>query len=108
MRQIWQNLVSNAIKYSSSGGTVTLDARDEGNATVLSVTDKGAGMSSEDVRRVLEPFSQGSNSKGRQGTGLGLAVVNSFAQLHGGQVVIDSAPGKGTKVEVSLPLSGLA
>ena len=103
VRQIWQNLVSNAIKYSSSGGTVTLDARDEGNATVLSVTDKGAGMSSEDVRRVLEPFSQGSNSKGRQGTGLGLAVVNSFAQLHGGQVVIDSAPGKGTKVEVSLP-----
>ena len=70
---------------------------------MLSVTDKGAGMSSEDVRRVLEPFSQGSNSKGRQGIGLGLAVVNSFAQLHGGQVVIDSAPGKGTKVEVSLP-----
>ncbi|MEQ3649915.1 HAMP domain-containing sensor histidine kinase [Hyphomonas sp.] len=103
VRQIWQNLVSNAIKYSSSGGTVTLDARDEGNATVLSVTDKGAGMSAEDVRRVLEPFSQGSNSKGRQGTGLGLAVVHSFAQLHGGQVVIDSAPGKGTKVEVSLP-----
>lgn len=103
VRQIWQNLVSNAIKYSSSGGTVTLDARDEGNATVLSVTDKGAGMSAEDVRRVLEPFSQGSNAKGRQGTGLGLAVVHSFAQLHGGQVVIDSAPGKGTKVEVSLP-----
>jgi cell cycle sensor histidine kinase DivJ len=103
VRQIWQNLVSNAIKYSSSGGTVTLDARDEGNATVLSGTDKGAGMSAEDVRRVLEPFSQGSNSKGRQGTGLGLAVVHSFAQLHGGQVVIDCAPGKGTKVEVSLP-----
>jgi len=103
VRQIWQNLVSNAIKYSASGGTVTLDARDEGNATVLSVTDKGAGMSPEDVRSVLEPFSQGSNSKGRKGTGLGLAVVNSFAQLHGGQVVIDSAPNKGTKVEVSLP-----
>ncbi|WP_291075158.1 sensor histidine kinase KdpD [Hyphomonas sp.] len=103
VRQIWQNLVSNAIKYSESGGTVTLDARDAGNATVLSVTDKGAGMTPEDVRRVLEPFSQGSNAKGRKGTGLGLAVVNSFAQLHGGQVVIDSAPGRGTKVEVSLP-----
>ncbi|WP_158535397.1 sensor histidine kinase [Hyphomonas pacifica] len=103
VRQIWQNLVSNALKYSERDGTVTLDARDEGNAVVLSVADKGAGMSAEDVRRVMEPFAQGSNSKGKQGTGLGLAVVHSFAQLHGGLVTIDSKPGKGTKVEVSLP-----
>ena len=103
VRQIWQNLVSNAIKYSERGGTVTLDAREEGNAIVLSVADKGAGMSAEDVRRVLEPFAQGSNARGRQGTGLGLAVVKSFAELHGGQVSIESKPGKGTKVEVTLP-----
>lgn len=103
VRQIWQNLVSNAIKYSERGGTVTLDAREEGNATVLSVTDKGAGMSAEDVRRVLEPFTQGANARGRQGTGLGLAVVKSFAELHGGQVSIESKPGRGTTVEVTLP-----
>lgn len=103
VRQIWQNLVSNAIKYSERGGTVTLDAREEGNATVLSVADKGAGMSAEDVRRVLEPFAQGSNARGRQGTGLGLAVVKSFAELHGGQVSITSKPGKGTTVDVTLP-----
>jgi len=108
VRQIWQNLVSNAIKYSDKGSTVTLDAREEGNATVLSVSDKGAGMTAEDVRRVMEPFSQGSNSRGRSGTGLGLAVVKSFAELHGGQVVITSKPGKGTKVEVTLPRADAA
>ena len=103
VRQIWQNLVSNAIKYSDTDGTVTLEARNHGQTAVLRVSDKGAGMTEEDVREVLQPFSQGSNARGRSGTGLGLAVVKSFAELHGGQVSIDSAPGKGTRVEVTLP-----
>ena len=103
VRQIWQNLVSNAIKYSDAGGVVTLEAHSVGSTAVLRVVDKGAGMSSEDVRQVLQPFSQGANARGRSGTGLGLAVVKSFAELHGGQVSIDSALGKGTQVEVTLP-----
>ncbi|MCA8901300.1 MAG: HAMP domain-containing histidine kinase [Hyphomonas sp.] len=103
VRQIWQNLVSNAIKYSERGGTVVLEATEEANAAVLSVTDKGAGMSEEDARKALEPFGQGGNARGLPGTGLGLAVVQRFAELHGGQVVIDSKLGKGTQVTVSLP-----
>jgi cell cycle sensor histidine kinase DivJ len=108
VRQIWQNLVSNAIKYSESGGTVTLDAFEAGGAAVLSVTDKGAGMTEDDLKRVTEPFSQGGNSRGRVGTGLGLAVVRSFAELHGGQLSLRSQPGKGTRVEVTLPLANPA
>ncbi len=103
VRQIWQNLVSNAIKYSENGSAVVLEAVIEGNAAVLSVTDKGAGMSEDDVRLALEPFSQGGNARGVKGTGLGLAVVKRFAELHGGQIDIRSAPGKGTRVSVTLP-----
>jgi cell cycle sensor histidine kinase DivJ len=103
VRQIWQNLISNAIKYSDSGSTVVLESGIRGNAAVLSVTDKGAGMSEEDVRLALEPFSQGGNARGVKGTGLGLAVVKRFAELHGGQIDIRSALGKGTRVSVTLP-----
>jgi len=103
VRQIWQNLVSNAIKYSERGGTVVLDARGETNAVLLSVTDKGVGMSEEDVRNAMEPFAQGGNARGVNGTGLGLAVVKRFAELHGGQVDIRSQLGKGTRVTVTLP-----
>lgn len=105
VRQIWQNLVSNAIKYSSRDSVVTLETRMESNAAVLSVTDKGAGMSEDDLARVTEPFQQGVNAKGRVGTGLGLAVVKRFAELHGGMLDIQTALDKGTKVEVSLPVA---
>lgn len=103
VRQIWQNLVSNAIKYSENGGQVTLSAKTLGGAVAISVRDEGAGMSKSDLDRIAKPFAQGENSKGRAGTGLGLAVVHRFAQLHGGQVIIDTQENKGTRVQVTLP-----
>lgn len=103
VRQIWQNLVSNAIKYSDKGGTVSLSAGASGGSVFLSVEDDGAGMDQADLDRIAAPFAQGANAKGRAGTGLGLAVVHRFAQLHGGRVIIDTAPGEGTRVRVMLP-----
>ena len=103
VRQIWQNLVSNAIKYSKPGGVVKLTAGKVSGAVALSVEDNGAGMSAADIDRVAKPFTQGANSKGKAGTGLGLAVVHRFAELHGGRVKITSEEGKGTKVRVTLP-----
>ena len=103
VRRVWDNLVSNAIKYSSPGDTVTLRANVNGDMALLSVTDTGAGMDAEDLARIAQPFSQGRNAKGRVGTGLGLALVHRLAELHGGQVKIESALGKGTRVTVSLP-----
>lgn len=108
VRQIWQNLVSNAIKYSSEGGSVTLSAEKSAGAVALSVKDRGAGMSQDDLDRIATPFAQGDNAKGRAGTGLGLAVVHRFVELHGGKVVIDTAKGKGTLVRVTLPALDLA
>jgi len=103
VRQIWQNLISNAIKYSDSGGMVTLWAGKSAGSVALSVKDRGAGMSQSDLERVSKPFMQGDNAKGRAGTGLGLAVVQRFAELHGGKVVIETEKGKGTLVRVTLP-----
>lgn len=101
VRQIWQNLVSNAIKYSTSGKTVTLETRLDSGAALLTVIDRGAGIAAEDLARLTEPFTQASGA--RPGTGLGLSVVRRFAELHGGTFRITSKPGRGTKAEVTLP-----
>lgn len=103
--RIWQNLVSNAIKYSNPGGTVKLGAALSGGFAMISVTDDGIGMDEADLNRIAEPFAQGANSKGKAGTGLGLSVVRTFAELHGGKMVIDTAPGAGTRIDVYLPAS---
>ncbi|MFN3607853.1 MAG: sensor histidine kinase [Hyphomonas sp.] len=101
VRQIWQNLVSNAIKYSGSGKTVTLETRIEGGAAILSVQDRGAGIPAADLARMTQPFEQATGAK--PGTGLGLSVVRRFAELHGGELRLSSKPGKGLKAEVILP-----
>lgn len=102
VRQIWQNLISNAIKYSPEGGVVTVSAEQAGERLVMAVEDQGIGMDEADLARLAEPFVQGANSAGRMGTGLGLAVVKQYADLLGGQVRIETAPDRGTRVEVSL------
>lgn len=101
VRQIWQNLVSNAIKYSGSGKTVTLETRIEGGAAILSVQDRGAGIPAADLARMTQPFEQATGAK--PGTGLGLSVVRRFAELHGGELRLSSKPGRGLKAEVILP-----
>lgn len=103
VRRIWDNLVSNAIKYSSPGDTVTLTAKTTGETCFLQVSDTGAGMDAEDLARIAKPFAQGRNAKGRAGTGLGLAMVQRLAEMQGGQVEIRTAPGAGTTVTVRLP-----
>ncbi|MEM6557934.1 MAG: HAMP domain-containing sensor histidine kinase, partial [Pseudomonadota bacterium] len=103
VRRMWDNLVSNAIKYSSPGDVVTLTASMQGEASLLQVIDTGAGMDADDLARIARPFAQGRNSKGRVGTGLGLATVQRLAEMQGGQVEIRTAPGAGTTVSVTLP-----
>ena len=103
VRRIWDNLVSNAIKYSTRGDTVTMHAFEKNGMCVLSVRDTGAGMDADDLARIAKPFAQGRNAKGRAGTGLGLAMVQRLAELQSGQVRIETAPGDGTYVIVTLP-----
>ncbi len=103
VHRIWDNLVSNAIKYSNPDGVVTLAVSPRGRDVAISVTDRGAGMDADDLKHVAKPFEQGRNARGRAGIGLGLAMVQRLANMHGGQVMIRTAPGEGTQVTVTLP-----
>jgi signal transduction histidine kinase len=106
LRQVLINLAGNAVKFTPSGGSVTLScAEAEGGQVRLEVRDTGIGMSAEDLAHVGEPFYQADSKLDRQyeGTGLGLAICQRLVKLHGGSMEIDSAPGQGTTVAVLLP-----
>ena len=103
LQQILINLLSNAVKFTPEG-TVRLSARKRGQRLFLTVSDTGIGIASEDLSRLGKPFTQIKNEHTSKGTGLGLALVNGLVQASGGSVNIESAPGAGTKVHVSLPV----
>jgi signal transduction histidine kinase len=104
LRQAMFNLISNSIKFTPEGGTITVSARREDGAVLLSVADTGIGVPREDQERVFEKFVRGQSQQIRQsGAGLGLSLVKSFIELHGGSVVMNSAPDVGTEVICYLP-----
>ena len=111
LRQILFNLLSNAVKFTPAGGQVVLTCAASPDGLVLSVRDTGIGIRAEDIGRVMETFRQGRHDiklHDEEGTGLGLAIVKALAELHGGSAAIESAPGAGTTVTVTLPASRLA
>ena len=105
-KQIVLNLVSNAIKFTESGGTVTVSAQVEGSRLLLRVADTGIGIADTDLARLGDPFFQAGKTYQRrhEGTGLGLSIVKSLVALHDGELAISSQLGKGTTMTVSLPL----
>lgn len=103
VRRIWDNLVSNAIKYSAPGDRVTLVSDVRNGKAFIQVRDQGAGMDADDLAKIAAPFAQGRNARGRAGTGLGLALVHRLAEMQNGTVEIATAPGAGTTVTVTLP-----
>lgn len=107
MRQVMTNLVSNALKFTPEGGQIQISARrTSAQAIEIRVTDTGIGMSPEDVAVALTPFGQvdGSRSRWREGTGLGLPIANALIELHEGTLKIESAEGAGTSVILGLPI----
>jgi len=107
LRQVLINLLANAIDATEPPGTIVVGARvlspnGRGPQMEITVSDSGHGMSEEEVRRVFEPFYT-TKAPGR-GTGLGLAIVDHIVRAHGGQVVVESIPGRGTTMRVRLPL----
>ena len=105
LKQIALNLVSNALKFTPKGGLVTVSLHSLAGAMELSVADTGLGSAAGDVERLGRPFEQAGDAfqQGR-GTGLGLSLVRAFAELHGGEMVIESQLGEGTAVTVRLPV----
>jgi signal transduction histidine kinase len=106
VRQILFNLLSNAVGFSSPGQTVTVRARKSDQEVVFEVTDQGRGIPPEVVSRVFERFESHALGTRHRGVGLGLSIVRSFVELHGGAVEIDSEPGRGTTVRCVFPARG--
>ncbi|PWC89220.1 response regulator [Azospirillum sp. TSO5] len=109
IRQILLNLIANAVKYTPSGGSVTLSAALDDGMPVIRVIDTGLGIPAEDLDRVLEPFARAGNAASREaeGTGLGLPLTKRLVELHGGTLSLRSTLGVGTTVTVRLPASRL-
>jgi two-component system phosphate regulon sensor histidine kinase PhoR len=100
------NLIDNASKYTPEGGHIRVTARGNGTYAVVEVADNGIGIPKEDVPRIFERFYRVDRSRSREmgGTGLGLSIVKHVAQVHGGQIEVDSAPGKGSTFRLKLPV----
>lgn len=105
IKQILLNLLSNAIKFTPYGGTVTVRARHANGLIAMSVQDTGVGIPADQLYRLGNPFVQLRNSAGatHEGTGLGLALVRSLSEMHGGRLKIESVEGAGTTVTVEIP-----
>ena len=105
LRQVVDNLVANAIAYSPCGGRVQVSLAESGREVVLTVADDGEGIDEPDLRDVFTRFFRGANALRRKvpGTGLGLHIVRTIVEAHGGEVSIQSTPGGGTAVRVVLP-----
>lgn len=105
VKQIVLNLVSNALKFTPKGGLVAVSADGAAGALEIVVADTGVGIADEDVVRLGKPFEQAGDAGSQAlGSGLGLSLVKAFAQLHGGDMSIESRLGEGTAVTVRLPV----
>ena len=98
------NLVDNAIKYSPNGGDVTTALSTDGGLALVTVTDTGIGIVAEDMSRLFVRFSRLGQLAEVPGTGLGLYLARELARLHGGDITVESTPGKGSAFTLSLPL----
>lgn len=105
MRQVFANLFANALRFTSPGGSVTVEARSEADRVRLSVEDTGAGISAEHLEHMFEQFYRVPGQDEKSGVGLGLAIVKEIVQAHGGEVGVESEPGKGSTFHFTLPLS---
>jgi two-component system, cell cycle sensor histidine kinase DivJ len=106
-RQIVLNLVSNAIKFTERGGSVTVSAAVEGLRLELRVADTGVGIGVEDLKRIGDPFFQAGKTYQRrhEGTGLGLSIVKSLVSLHSGDMIVQSKIDEGTTIIITLPVA---
>src|SRR6478752_5514195 len=104
IRQVLFNLLANAVGFSPPGATITMAAERRPAAVVFTVTDNGPGIPPEVQDRVFNWFESHSQGSRHRGAGLGLSIVRSFVELHGGTVTLDSVVGQGTKVECSFPI----
>ena len=106
LKEVWVNLLDNAFKFTPAGGTVALGLHRDAQGVTVTVRDDGPGMDEATQARVFDQFYQGDTSHKTEGNGLGLAMAQKIAALHGGRITVQSAPGRGSAFTVNLPQGG--
>ena len=105
LASVVENLVSNAIKYTHSGGIVSVCAQVEGEEILIQVKDNGSGIAPEEQQKVFEPFYRGDQGRRfKQGMGLGLSIARDLMEAHGGRITLESTPAEGSQFTIHLPL----
>ena len=106
LKQIWTNLISNAIKYTPEGGRISISLQADGDALVGTVVDSGIGIAEADLSNLFEEFFRTDQAKasGAIGTGLGLSIVKQIVETYGGQLEVTSKLGQGSRFVFTLPL----
>lgn len=106
VRQVIDNLVSNAVKYTNAGGQVDVQLEVRGDQGAITVTDTGIGIAPEDVERLFDPFFRAGRARDRMspGLGLGLGIARSIVVAHGGRIEVSSSHGEGSSFRIHLPL----
>ncbi len=99
---VWNNLISNALKFTQSGGSVTVKCFNDGDISCVQVSDTGCGISARDGRRIFDKFYQCDTSHKTQGNGLGLALVKKVVDLMGAEIAVQSEAGKGSTFEIRI------
>jgi two-component system sensor histidine kinase BaeS len=105
LHQVVTNLLTNALKFTPSGGSVTVECGPAGGQAVLTVADTGIGIPADELPRIFDRFWRGRQAARLSGSGIGLAVAAELARAHGGELTATSEPGHGTKLTLALPLA---
>ena len=100
LRQVWINLISNAIKFTPENGKIFVRAKRDGGSVSVTVSDTGCGMDEKTMDRIFDKFYQADTSRSTQGNGLGLALVKRVVDIMQGEISVESAPGKGSTFTV--------
>lgn len=105
LEKVWENILSNALKYTQSGGTIEIVLTEQVDKIEVTIKDNGVGISTEEIDRIFDRFYRADNSRTQEigGTGLGLSIVQQVITLHNGTVEVSSETGKGTLFKVTLP-----
>lgn len=104
LAHVWQNIISNAIKFADNGGRILVYLTQTQRSIIVAVSDNGVGMDDEVINRIFEKFYQGDSSRSSSGNGLGLALAKKVVDLHGGNITVSSEPGIGSTFTITLPI----